>query len=172
MASRAPPKNSWKQGRMGSHHVLSCKWEREEDGKQPGRAKPVINSSVAGSTATTSWFHHELSLHSAPQPMWTWVYLCIFLCASPPFCGSVFPSTCRFVSVCLSLFFILPAFLCFLSVFVDGCNGLMLILSWYSLVHILPYFFLKAPLSSLSLSTISPTLIYSDTFYALFTELS
>ena len=72
---------------------------------------------------------------------------------------------------CLLLFFILPASSCFLSLFVDGCKGPMLILSWYPLVHTLSCFH-KAPLSFLSLSVVSPIPIYSDTCHALFTQLN
>ena len=130
-----------------------------------------------------------------------WVYLGIFLCVRPPFYGcrmpflllanlslSVFPWRSGLQSMrsqrvlqsclkrlrthtCLLLFFILPASSCFLSLFVDGCKGPMLILSWYPLVHILSCFH-KAPLSFLSLSVVPPIPIYSDTCHALFTQLN
>lgn len=94
------------------------------------------------------------------------------LCDScSPWISMCFSSTCK----PLSLFFILPNSLCFLSLFLDGCKGTMLVLSYYLLVHmlLLPYFSHSAPASSSPHPVEGPApSVYSDTFHTLLTELN
>lgn len=141
-----PSKNSGsKEGWM---HIVSCECEKERDSKRPGWAKPHVNSTVVGSTVTSSWPHHQPSLHSAPQPRWMCVYLCLVLCVSPLFCGpkclSLHLQSCLFPH---SLSFLPSHALC---LFFDACEGTTVVLPCYPLVHmlLLPHFSHDAPLSS------------------------
>lgn len=119
-----PSKNSGsKEGWM---HIVSCECEKERDSKRPGWAKPHVNSTVVGSTVTSSWPHHQPSLHSAPQPRWMCVYLCLVLCVSPLFCGpkclSLHLQSCLFPH---SLSFLPSHALC---LFFDACEGTTVVL--------------------------------------------
>lgn len=151
------------------HTTCPGLWTRERNGKQAGRAKLHIGSSVAASTATPS--DATTSSHDTRPPVQVdVVYLCTYLCIIPTFCGS----ECLYPKTCLSLLFCPPASVCSLPHFLDGWKGMMLVLSCHPLVHmlLLPYFAHKAPLSSPHPVGGPAPSVCSDTFHTVLTELN
>ena len=158
------PNSGSKGGRL---HTVSCPVNEREKRKQPGRAKAHIGSPVLEAQQLTR--APPLVLITCTPGPGGRSYLCICLCIIPTFCGS----ECLYPETCLSLLFSLPASLCSLPHFLDGCKAMMLVLSCHPVVHmpLLPYFPHSALLSSPHPVNGPAPSVHSDTLHTLLPEL-